>query len=89
MIDEIDEMDHFYRKYLEFQGESYRKVWYKLFNAAGSYKWSNVLFVTELIFYLPFSSWKDILYHESCENWSLHISEHSMISWRSMWKDFP
>ncbi len=79
MIDEIDEMDDFYRKYLEFQGEVIERFGSR-FSRFSFGNWDN--------FYFPFSSWTDILYHESCENWSLHISEHS-ISWRSMWKDFP
>ena len=59
LVDEIDEVVHFYRKYIESQAEGdYKKVWYKLFNAADSRKWSNVLLVTELLFALPFTNSK-------------------------------
>ena len=56
--DEIDEVVDFYRKYLESQGEDYRKVWYKLFVAQDARKWPNVILVSELLFSLPFTNSK-------------------------------
>ena len=54
--DEIDEIVDFYRKYLESQGEDYRKVWYKLCTAHDARKWPNVMLVSELLFSLPFTN---------------------------------
>ena len=54
--DEIDEIVDFYRKYLESQGEDYRKVWYKLCTAHDARKWPNVILVSELLFSLPFTN---------------------------------
>ena len=58
LIDEVDEVVDFYRKFVKSQGEDYRKVWYKLFTAADSRKWANILFVAELLFSLLFTNSK-------------------------------
>ena len=53
--DEVDEVVDFYRQYLNPE-ESYKKVWYKIFTAPDARKWPTVIWLSELLFSLPFTN---------------------------------
>ena len=44
------------KRYLNLVRDSIQVVWWKLFNAACSSKWSNVLFLIELLFCIPIAN---------------------------------
>lgn len=56
--DELEEVVHFCRTYLDSQLEDYRKIWFKLHSTHDSQKWPTVLLISELLFSLPFTNSK-------------------------------
>ena len=56
--DELKEVVHFCRRYLDSQLEDYRKVWFKLHSTHDSRKWPTILLLSELLFSLPFTNSK-------------------------------
>ena len=51
--DEVQEMVHYGRKYLDINKLDYREAWYKLLSCPDAQKWANVASLCELGFSLP------------------------------------
>lgn len=51
--EEWNDMVEYACQYLNIVTEDYKAIWWKLFNAVDSHKWTNVLAVIELLFCLP------------------------------------
>ena len=54
--DEVEEIVHYGRKYLDINKLDYREAWYKLLSCPDAQKWANVASLCELAFSLPFSN---------------------------------
>ena len=48
IVDEIENVVSYARRYLPIGTDNYRKIWYKLFTSPDSGKWTNVLILSEL-----------------------------------------
>ena len=53
---ECIDLTEYGKQYLNLVKDGYRTNWWKLFNAADPQKWSNVLGLIELLFYIPASN---------------------------------
>ena len=53
LLDEWKDMAGYSKQYLNLVQESYQVIWWKLFNASCSSKWSNELGPVELLFCMP------------------------------------
>ena len=53
--DEVDEVVDFCRKYLDVL-KNFKKVWYKLHTIPDTRNWPNILFLSQLLFSLPFTN---------------------------------
>ena len=58
ILDEIEELVEYSRTYLRIGSDTYKKVWYQLYNSPDAVKWPNILLICELLFSLPFSTAK-------------------------------
>ena len=54
--EEWDDIVEYAKRYLNLVQDNYKVIWWKLFNAPDSTKWTNVLAVVELLFCLPVSN---------------------------------
>lgn len=54
--EEWDDIVEYAKRYLNLVQDDYKVIWWKLFNAPDSTKWTNILAVVELLFCLPVSS---------------------------------
>ena len=53
---ECIDLTEYGKQYLNLVKDGYRTNWWKLFNAADPQKWSNVLGLIKLLFYIPASN---------------------------------
>ena len=44
------------KQYVNLVQNSYKEVWWKLYNCADTFKWSNILSLVELVFAIPLSN---------------------------------
>ena len=56
--EEWDDMTDYARRYFNLVQESYRVIWWKLFNCTESGTWTNILALVSLLFCLPVSNGK-------------------------------
>ena len=54
--EEWDDIVEYAKRFLNLAKEDYKVIWWKLFNAPDSSKWTNLLTVVELLFCLPVSN---------------------------------
>ena len=54
--EEWEDMLAYAKQYLSLVQDDYRTVWWKLFNAANSTKWANILSLVELLFCFPMTN---------------------------------
>ena len=54
--EEWDDMVSYAKQYVNLVQNSYKEVWWKLYNCADTFKWSNILCLVELVFVLPLSN---------------------------------
>lgn len=51
--EEWEDMTEYARRYLNLVEQDYLTIWWKLFNAADSKRWTNILALIKLLFCLP------------------------------------
>ena len=56
LTEEWDDIVEYAKRYLNLVQDDYKVIWWKLFNAPDSTKWTNILAVVELLFCLPVSN---------------------------------
>ena len=56
VLEEWDDMVEYGKQYLNLVQQDYQTIWWKLYNAVDSKKWSNILSVVELLFCLPMAN---------------------------------
>ena len=54
--EEWEDMMQYAKRYLNLVQEDYQTIWWKLFNAADSKKWTNILALIELLFCFPMAN---------------------------------
>ena len=54
--EEWDDMVLYAKQFVNSVQNSYKEVWWKLYNCADTFKWSNILSLVELVFAIPLSN---------------------------------